>query len=402
MQEKYLSKKFIFIYCFINYIPIIINYLWIIILKEYKSEFEYSDIKVEVNFLIISFVLLLIISTLCILLRYNHDLQNHKFVIDKRLSLDIVRGKIEIYLIILLFLNYYNFLISGVGKAGGVYSRSFLSTLMFFLNFKFFFWIYFFKYVKQRNFKFYIIILAYMILQFIQGWTYFVLEFFLAFLCTMESKKQNKFLLLLPVLFIVGSLFYYFMYPIKFFIRTGNFVSISFADAVIKLFQRLSSFSFTIASIQNSDKIMDLYYKFNTNGTELISFFYPWVPGFLLPVKSQRVLNNLHMLAVYPNYSVETSAGLGISYFYFLGKLGIVYLIFYFSIYFFLIYVYKFMIDLLIPENVGYKYYLLFTMVLYPLRGISFRQMGTDVPAIWTLILLILLGIIKIRKKRIV
>ena len=103
------------------------------------------------------------------------------------------------------------------------------------------------------------------------------------------------------------------------------------------------------------------------------------------------------MLSVYPDYSKNVSAGMGISYIYMIGKLNIFYILVYLLIYILYFYVIKVITDSLIDWRNPTAKYLSFVSVFQIVMGISFRQFGAFVPVIWTFVILIFMGCIKIR-----
>lgn len=401
MESKRLSLRFVIIYSVINFLPYIVSFFWIIILGEYRSEFRVANLKVSMDilniYLIFLLFLFLLISTVVL---YYTNFQDKKFLISPKLEFSLNRKRFEWYLIIVIALNMLLLFKTGVGKAGGEYKSSTLSSLLALLNFDFFFWIYFINYFSDRSKKFYFICILYVVLQTVQGWSSFIITFFFIILCQADKKWQKRLLLILPFVFLGGGFIYTFMYPLKMLVRYGKYYTITYGEGLLHLFERLTKFPNACVAIQNSNQILDLYREYNFSNEEVMAFFYPWTPGFLLPYKSQRLYNNLVMLSVYPDYSANVSAGMGISYLYMLGKLNWFYPILYIFVYVLYFYVIKLMTDLLINWKKPAAKYLSFISIFQIVIGFSFRQFGAFVPAIWTFILLILVGCIEIRRKK--
>lgn len=401
MERRKISARFIIIYAVIKYIPHLIALLWILSSGEYRSEFREANLIVTMEYanIYLVFILFLLLLLLPIIFFYFCD-QERRLVISSNLCFKIKRKKLELYLAIMMFLNIYLLFTTGVGKAGGEYKSSSLSAILALLNFDFFFWIYFIKYYEEKNKRYYFICFLYMTLQLLQGWSSFVLSFFFIVLCMSSSKWQRRLLWLLPFIFLVGGAAYTIMFPLKMLVRYGKWMPVSYAEGLLHLFERLTSFPNACVAVQLKERILNLYYHLNISNEEVMAYFYPWVPGQLMPYKSQRLFNNLVMLAVYSGYSVNTSAGMGASYIYMLGQLHWSYILLYLCAYLFNYFAIKLMSNLLIDgDSVGLQY-LSFLALFKMVDGFSFRQLGSFIPAIWTFLILIFLGCIKIYVRR--
>ena len=399
MEKNRLSLRFILIYCVINFLPYIFSFFWIVLSGEYQSEFREANLRVLMDYsnvylVFILFVFLLLTTTVV----YYNFLQDKKFRFSSNYTIELNRKRLEYYLIIVICLNMLLLFKTGVGKAGEEYKSTTLSAILALLNFDFFFWIYFINYFHERNKKFYFVCSIFIVLQLVQGWSSFIITFFFVILCQVDTKWQKRLLLILPFIFLVGGLVYTFIYPLKMLVRFGHYYTISYGEGLLYLLERLTKFPNACVAIQNSDKIIDLYGKFNFSNEEVMAFFYPWTPGFLLPYKSQRLFNNLIMLSVYPDYSANVSAGMGVSYIYMLGKLNWFYPILYVIVYVLYFFVIKVMTDELISWKNPAAKYLSFISIFQIVIGYSFRQFGAFVPALWTFIILIFLGCIKVRR----
>lgn len=404
MNRYTLSKRFLFIYVFFSILPLFINALWIIILKEFRGEFQYSSLPVLLDSISVLYIFVwgMIFFIFSVLL---YAFCNKKrVVISSKYKIKTNRKRLEIYIILLILVNFLLYVGTGIGKAGGAYQQKSWTFLIYFWNYDFFFWCYYYHYAKDRNKKYYFIVILFCLLQFVQGWTAFVFNIFLCeIFIRCDSKKISlKAVFLTPIFFIGGSALYTLMFPIKFWIRTGKLQWITFWDGILRLSERLSFFSYTTVAIQNQDNILSLFYNFNSKYGEPISFFYPWVPSFLLPNKSMRLLNNVTMLSAYPNFGTDTSAGLGYAYPFLLGKMGIQVILLFFILVFLYFFTNKILIDnLAVNDERSYNYssYMFFLVVLNIFNGYTFRRIGTYVPVIWTFVMLLLFGVFKIQRK---
>lgn len=404
--KKYgINKTFLFIYIIFTIIPILVNALWIIILKEFRGEFQYSNIQVELTSETVLFILLLCILFFifsCIVFFISNKKRVH---FSTKYIIDVNRKRLEYYILIMILVNFVLYVTTGIGKAGGAYIQKSYTFLIYLWNYDFFFWVYYYRYALDRNKKYYFIVLIFCLFQLVQGWTAFVFNVFLCeiFIRTKDKKNQVKLLLLVPFFFIAGGLAYTVLFPLKFYIRTGTMRWISVLDGFLRLSERLSFFSYSSVAVQNADDIIKLYYNFNTEYTEAMSFFSPWVPSFILKVKSMRLFNNLVMLSAYPNFGTNSSAGVGPAYLYLLYKLGFEHLLLFFILALLWTFIYKLLVDnLAVNDNENYNCssYLYFLAVLNVFNGYTFRRYGTFIPALWTFVLLLFLGVFKIKRKQ--
>lgn len=405
MKKIGINKVFFYIYCVFSLIPIIVNALWIIILKEFRGEFQYSNIKVTLGNETVLFILTLFLLLFTILCIFYFLFNKKRITFSPNYTIDVNRKRLELYITLMILINFILYIKTGIGKAGGAYVQKSYTFLIYFWNYDFFFWVYYYRYALSRNKKYYFIVFLFCLFQLVQGWTAFVFNVFLCelFIRSRDKKNHLKLLLMVPLFFIGGGLLYTILFPLKFWIRTGSMKWISVLDGFLRLSERLSFFSYSAVAVQNSNEIIDLYNQYNTEFAEAMSFFSPWVPSFILKVKSLRLMNNLVMLSAYPNFGTNTSAGVGPSYFYLLYKLGIEHLLLFLILCFVWTFIYKILIDNLAvndEENYNCSSYMFFLAILNMFSGYTFRRYGTFIPAIWTFILLIFMGVFKIKRRR--
>lgn len=404
LRDLGITKRYLFIYCIFTIVPIIINALWIIVLREFRGEFQYSTLPVLLRTEDILFLLLMGILFFIVSYFVYQTLNSKRIIISTRYMVSVNRKRLEFYIILMIAINFLLYVTTGIGKAGGAYQQKSWTFLIYFWNYDFFFWIYYYRYAKQRTKKYTFIVILFCLFQFVQGWTAFVFNIFLSevFIRCDSKKFSFKAIFLTPLFFLGGSALYTLMYPLKFWIRTGNLKWITFIDGVLRLSERLSFFSYSAVAVQNKDIVLDLFYDFNSEYGEAMSFFYPWVPSFLLPNKSMRLLNNVVMLSAYPNFGTDTSAGLGFAYPYLLKEMRIPILLLFGMLVALYIFINKILIDnLAVNDECGYNFssYMFFLVVLNIFNGYTFRRIGTYVPVLWTLIMLFLFKVIIIKRK---
>lgn len=402
--ETQIDKKYFFVHFVIVIIPLIVNLIWILILGEYRSEFRKEIISVELTNLQIIACFFFNIVVWALLMTTFFCIQRYRFVIKRDINISFVRPRLEFFLIVIILVKFVFSLTTGIGKAASDVSGNPLSTLVNMMNSDLLFLIYYLSYREDLNRNFVFIVLIYIIDQVVRGWTSIFLTIaYLEIFVHLNDKRAIKYLLFLPLIFFIGAFVYKFLYPLKFFIRLGYFEQISYGDAIIKLFERLSWFSHSCVSFQNSDKIVNLYKEYGYSGTELKSFWKPILPSFLMN-KDFRTINNLLMASVYPAYPKTTSANFGI-----LGLACIIAKISFWDLFFYLVaivvntFFYKLFIDMVTPSESTY--------VSYAGNFILFRYFSTIfsngclehisygwVSIIWTYVFLYMIGTIKIRR----
>ncbi|WP_022932601.1 oligosaccharide repeat unit polymerase [Treponema bryantii] len=405
MNTYTVNRRYLYAYFIISILPLIINFIWILKTHQYKSEFPSTAITVDLsNFILWS--LFFYTAILYILITYIFfRLQNKRLIISNKIDCYFKRRGLEVFLFLIMLIRLVFNLKTGRGKAATDWTINKFSFLVNFFNISQLFTIYYLSFRNKINKAFIILVLLYCCLEIMAGWTGFVLVFFmLELFYRINSKFVKKYIFYLPICFFVGALAYQFLYPLKYYIRLGASVHISYSDAIIKLFERLSWFSHSCVGYQNSDKIVSLYKDYGYSFTEIKGYFRTVIPSFLFPNKDFRSLNNLLMTTVYPDLSGNTSSNFGqLIYLYNLFKIGIYDFILYFIILFANTFFYKFFMDMVKPnkkENKSYSSnYMMFVyfcsiFAVGSLENISYGWQSL----IWTYMFLFLVGVIRVHK----
>lgn len=401
MKSKSLNTKFIYCYSFISLFPLLVNYIWIIRDKNYKSEFPFVGVQLDnitITFCLISLLFFFFVC-LCLIL----GLQKKRWSFLSRCSFFLNQEKVEKWLFFFSIIKIIFVLLTGIGKAGTVKSSS-LSTVINLFNFDFLFYYYYLLYRENVTRNFILISILFCLYQLLCGWTGFVLSFVIIELYVRSFKKGFfKYLLIMPFIFFFGGLFYQFLYPFKNFIRLGFFEAINYFESLEKLFERMTFFSHSCVGVQNSEEIINLYYQYGYNFTEIKDFFRPIVPSFLME-KDFRNLNNLIMQSVYPTIQSTTSSNIGgIFYLYILFKISCIDFVLYWVFFAILGLVYKLIVDLIVP--IGRKKY--YTSCLIFIYFMNFFKGGNLVnlyygwfSIILTFFIMWCLGVLRIRRNK--
>ena len=402
----FVNKRFLFVTIVINILPLFINFCWILILHEYRSEFPKKVITVGLSNLYITLLFFFNIVLYVLLIQTFFLIQKKRLVISQKINVYFSRYKLELFLLVIILAKLFFQLKTGVGKAAGEWQHNKFSVIFNFFNIDTLFIIYYLSYRTNINKKFIIIVIAFSALQILSGWTGFILNLvLLEIFCNINSKQVIKYLLLLPLIFFIGALAYQFMYPLKMFIRLGVYETITYGEALIKLIERLSWFSHACVGIQNSDEIVKLYRNYSYSGTEIKAFFRPFTPSFLFPNKDFRSVNNLLMNSVYPDLKGTTSSNFGqLAYLYNLIKISSRDFLYYFVVLIINSFLYKFFMDMCSP-NKKEKRSFSSNYIIFGYFGSIFSVGSLEnisygwVSIIWTYVFLFFVGIIKVGKK---
>lgn len=400
------NKNYVFVATIINVLPLVINFFWILILREYRSEFPKKVINVSLTNGAIFAIFFFNITLYVLLVEIFFLLQNKRFVISKNISIYFKRKRFEMFFLFILIGKLFFLLKTGIGKAGSDWSANKFSFIFNICNIDTLFFVYYLSFRAEINKRFVFIIILFSTLQIVSGWTGFILTIVLMEIyCNIHSKKVVKYLLLLPCVFFIGALAYQFIYPLKMYIRLGITENITYSEALIKLMERMSWFSHACVGVQNSDKIVDLYRNYGYNHTEIKAFFRPIIPSFIFPNKDFRSINNILMNSVYPELKGSTSSNFGqLIYLYNLIRISFSDFTLYFIFLFINTFMYKLFMDMVSPnKNQKKSYssnYILFAYILsiFSVGAIEKISYGW-VSIIWTYAFLFLVRIIRVVKK---
>jgi hypothetical protein len=295
------------------------------------------------------------------------------------------------------------YLKTGRGKAGASWESDKFSFIFNMFNIDFLMMIYYLNYRDQITKVYGFLILIFIANQLLHGWTGNIFIFFLFELFILiKKRKYKKYLIFIPTIFFIGSFFYQFIYPIKILVRYGYFEMISYGEAVIKLFERMSFFSHALVGLQNKDIIKNLYNHYGYNHTEIFGFFRPMVPSFIFKNKDFRSFGNLIMQSVYPDLPNSTSANMGFfSYFYNLINVSCMDFIIYICFFMILTFLYKLIVDMISPPPGDGNYYstilvFYYFMSLFQIAALEQLYYGWF-SIVYTYIFFVVVGIIKYR-----
>lgn len=318
-----MEKKFEKIYIIFYLIPLLYTGFMSLMNKKFYGEAKYATLtidRVEIVFLLF----LNIFAFTLMILFYKKTKGNIPHF--KRMPLiRFDNQKMSKIILIILIIQIPFTLITGSGVINNTTNNTgILLTLINILNVKSIFYIYFVICREDGSLTKLMIINTslYVAFQIIQGWTSCIFDLTIIQLFIMAKygkfKKYKKLfsspISLYSIFFIVGSFFYKFMSPLKTYIRDGkilnlSYYSITFFEAIQKLFERFTNFSIVLLAYQNSSKISHLIDQQNVEFSEILAFFRPLVPSFLLTNKNFRTLNNLVLNAVYANLTASTGTG---------------------------------------------------------------------------------------------
>lgn len=391
--------RYIFLVSLIYLIPYTVDFLYIMTSHIYLSDLSYYKIPVNLPNLFICFIYMKGLAWyflgiyLCLLIH------NRKYI--TRITFSYKRRTLELALIIFFLLQILFAYKFKIGAAGG-HSGNKFSALMNLINIEAFFPIYYFLYRDKINIRFYIVIILYITLKVVQGWSGFILNLFFieAFYRIYKGKIGIKFILIIPIVILFGGLVYQIMYPVKIFMRTGSFETITYIEALIKLITRLSCFSNCCAAYEFSANILRYNEVLNVPHGDILYFFNAITPSSLYD-KSFQPLNRLFLLGVL-NKGGFANFDCGSTYYYLLFKVSIFDFIIYFGILIINSVVYRFASEVLIPSKICICNSMTFSNVFYHtfLIGSGLNGVPTWIFILFPVFFLYSIGGIKIFIKR--
>ncbi len=135
--------------------------------------------------------------------------------------------------------------------------------------------------------------IIYVIYKIILGWTgviFFIAFYEMYYLLKDKKIKVFKIGLTTLALYVVGGVFYSYMYPLKYAIRYGTEFSFSdrlpVVEGISKLVSRLNNFSVSLFVQENVEKVVAVYQRQGIQYAEFLSAFRPIVPSALFTNKN--------------------------------------------------------------------------------------------------------------------
>lgn len=286
-----------------------------------------------------------------------------------------------------------------IGSAGG-HSGSKFSMFMNLLSLDGFFYVYYFIFRDKISKRFVFIVLIYCALKIIQGWSGFVLMLFFAELYYRYTNKKinSLFFLLIPIFIFVGALLYQHMYPLKTFIRIGEYVKISYLEALVKLVTRISCYSNSCVAYEKLDELINLNNSFSREHAELLYYFNPILPSFVYD-KSFHPLNSLLLKARFSEAGFS-NFDLGSIYYLLLWKISKLDFILYFTIVILNSCLYRFFLQITAQTGSYVSYVFVTYYCTVFLSGSALNMQSTWLISIFSFILFFCFGIVKLYKKR--
>ena len=210
-----------------------------------------------------------------------------KRLIRSSLNLSMPIYRFIDYLFMLLLLLNIIFEIAHITVPAGKYEQSLISFVIHLIDIGVFFSVYYFLNRNKNNKIIYATnIIIYIFLQLAKGWSGIFLQIFLYELYFRSKGKINlKFILILPLLFVVGTFLYQYIYPLKIALRTGedifNIKPITFDISASLLVSRLSMMGNLIAIFQYKNDILQLLNNMYPSNFEILKFIRVLIPSFI-------------------------------------------------------------------------------------------------------------------------
>lgn len=228
--------------------------------------------------------------------------------------------RISCTILFMNFLNVIHVLYTGAGVVLST-SSSPISFIFSVFDFSFIILIYYFFYRRQSGLLFICVILSYLVLETVKGWTGHFLLFFFLELHFFYTRKNiyNKFKcnrvlnVFFASLFIIffGAFVYMYMNPIKYEIRGVNYAQQSYSTSLQTFTDRLNYFPIAVGAIQKVDEVKEIHLNYNKPLQEFFVFLKPITPSFFFDKSAFPGLNNDVMKAHYSLLGTNTSADFG-------------------------------------------------------------------------------------------
>ncbi len=296
----------------------IVSAIYMILNGKYLGEAKGISYLSLDNFTIISWLFVILIGYIFMFGFYNITRKNKPRFSFMPRSIKINNKKAHRFIFILILAQLLFASITGVGKVGSNATSSYSFIFSFFRVES----IFLFYYICCReNKRFYVLnCLLFYIYRLSLGWTgfifqYAIIEFFLYFKRNPRRRRLSHIKLLLypSVLLLLGAKLYQYFYQLKFFIRLNTWsFKLDYFDSLTALTNRFSFFPLSVSVFQNIESIKHLYNADNMFLKEIIAMFRPLMPGFIMPYKSFRAMNNIFKQAIHYDITPTTSSPVGI------------------------------------------------------------------------------------------
>lgn len=235
--------------------------------------------------------------------------------------LEINKRRIHAFYFCCLAIRLFGLLNFHFGRVGGNVTTSF-SFLFNLIKFNEFFPIYYVAARDKKRKLYWANIALYAVVRTVEGWsgwilTVAILELYFRIKETGWIRRFFKRVGPLAVsaaAIIGGGMAYYFMYPLKMWIRNGgNFAwyRLSLWGSLRALVERFCNFAVFTSAWQNADGIAQLYHAQGIPLSEFKTTFLSIVPSFLMRDKEIRPLGNLVKQVMWPDLGMGTGTGFG-------------------------------------------------------------------------------------------
>lgn len=268
------------------------------------------------------FILLLVyLLTYAFFYSYYKKTENNIICIKKFPKFVFNKKRIHTFYFVCLLISFWGTSMFGVGKLHAEVTTSF-GFLFNIIKFSEFFPIYYVAAREKNKRLYWINILIYCILRTTQGWIGWIMQIAimeLFFRCKERGWIRRivklfraKFLAMFGILF--GTGLYYYVLPLKNVIRNGGKISdysMSLFETFMALIERFCNFAVFTSAWQNASEIKNKYHVQNIALSEFKTLFIPLVPSFIMKNKEIRSLGNIVQWAMWPTLANRTSTGYG-------------------------------------------------------------------------------------------
>jgi hypothetical protein len=309
-----------FSYTYLFIVTMLISVTAMLTSGRYFGELHFFELNVDTVTII--FITFINISLFVVVLLISQSKFFRLIRISNRYSVFYRHSRLNCFMLLILMSQLIFLFYTGVGIAGNN-NAHFLSPIFSILSPVTFFPIYYliFRNTKGYVFRFFVLnVILFVIFRLSQGWTSFILQFFILELFYRFDSARFSFSLkkvcllsITPlILLLIGGLVYQPIYKLKNEIRGQPVDSITIVQSMGHLASRLSMLPISIGAYGNEDKVRELFLNTGPDYKEVVAIGRPILPSFIFTDKDFRSLNNNVLQSYYPSLTKDTSSNFGL------------------------------------------------------------------------------------------
>lgn len=296
----------------------LVSGLYLIANRKYTGEAKAID-YLTVNNITIFWMLFILVIGYFIMYGFYKATKNSKFrFIFMPRKIEVNKNKAHKFIFVVLIAQLIFSLTTGVGRVGSTATSSYSFLFSFFRVESAF--LFYYILCRDRKKIFVINVILFFIYRLSLGWTWFIFQYAVIELFIYFNKHRKyvklsniKTVMYTGILMLLGAKVYQYLYQLKFYIRLNTWeFKLNYLDSLSALTNRFSFFPLSVANYQNLELIKLLYHQEGIYLKDILAMFRPLVPGFLMPFKYFRPMNNVFVQAIHNDITPITSSNAGI------------------------------------------------------------------------------------------